>query len=302
MRKSILYFFLILSFFPLASFADESPTNMAVIPKRLSHQKSAIQHKGTARLHRIESPAVPKGMTLEEVLKYSESSSPSYFPVVIMDNESYLFTLVEQLEYRISDNTSPDFMGWEAQGWYGPDYYRFWWKSEGESIFDGSEAGESENDFLYSRLFNPFWSVQAGVQYANQWNTNSYEDRWSGVLSLQGLAPYKFELDNSLYISERADVTFTTEAEYNIRITQRLVLQPRAEFGFAAQDIAERSIGAGMTDANVDFRLRYEIKRGIAPYIGVRYRFLVAKTADIAEADGDNTEQWLFLAGARLAF
>lgn len=284
-------FFVILLLLPVASFAE-----------RTSHQEPTAQHNGTDLLHEIESPVVPKGMTLEEVLKYSEGPPPPHFPPVIMDNEAYLFTLIEQLEYRIPDDASSDFLGWEAQGWYGPDYHRFWWKSEGESVFDGSEEGESENDFLYSRIVSPFWNAQVGAQYANEWTTNSYEDRWSGVLALQGLAPYKFELDNSLYISERADVTFTTEAEYNVRITQRFVLQPRAEMGFAAQDISDRRVGAGMTDANVDLRLRYEIKRGIAPYVGVRYRFLVAETADLAEADGDKTEQWLFLAGFRLAF
>src|SRR5690606_26054241 len=104
-------------------------------------------------------------------------------------------------------------------------FNKFWWKNEGEAVFDGRDEGETETDLLYSRLITPFWNFQVGAQYANEWGEESYKDRWSGVIALQGLAPYKFEIDNSLYISEHGDVTFAFEAEYDIRITQRLVLQ-----------------------------------------------------------------------------
>jgi copper resistance protein B len=131
---------------------------------------------------------------------------------------------------------------------------------------------------------------------------DDYEDRWSGVIALQGLAPYKFELDNSLYVSEDGDVTFEFEGEYSIRVTQRLVLAPRAELTLAAQDIPERDLGAGLTDVSLDLRLRYEIKREFAPYIGVRHHFLVGKTRDVAKASGADTEQFFLVSGIRFAF
>ena len=212
------------------------------------------------------------------------------------------FTLFEQLEYRVATDDTPDHLGWKAQGWIGGDFNKFWWKNEGEAIFDGPDEGETETDLLYSRLITPFWDFQVGVQYANDWHSNDYEDRWSGVIALQGMAPYKFELDNSVYISEYGDITFEIEAEYDLRITQRLVLQPRAEMGFAFQDIPGRSLGAGMTDVKLDLRLRYEIKREFAPYFGVRSRFLVGETDNIAEARGEDSEQFFFLAGLRFAF
>ena len=301
-RKAILAV-LISALLPNPILAEDVERRMPVTSERPSQQESAAQYQGkTDRLHEIERPSIPEGMTLKEVLEYSGSPPPSYFPPPIEDNQTYMFTLIEQLEYRIPDTSSTDSLGWEAQGWIGPDYDRFWWKSDGESVFDGSENGESATDFLYSRLVSPFWNVQAGAQYANDWATDSYEDRWSGVLALQGLAIYKFELDNSLYVSERADVTFNTEAEYNIRVTQRMVLQPRAELRFAAQDIEDRRLGAGLTDANMDVRLRYEIRRGFAPYIGARYGFLAGETANLAEADGEKTERWMLIAGIRMAF
>lgn len=267
------------------------------------HGESAAQHHESAFRTPEFEPAIPAGMTLEEVFDFAESPPPDDFPEPLIDDRVYAFTLFEQLEYRVAiDDDTVDQLGWEAQGWIGGDLNKFWWKNEGKAAFDGPAEGETETDLLYSRLITPFWDFQVGVQYANEWHRNDYEDRWSAVIALQGLAPYMFELDNSLYISEDGDVTIAIEAEYDLRITQRLVLQPRAEMGFSFQDIPERSLGAGVTDVTLDLRLRYEIKREFAPYLGMRSRFLVGETDNIAEAMGEDSEQFLFLAGLRFAF
>lgn len=268
----------------------------------LHGESAAAYQKAVPQAPQIE-PAIPEGMTLDEVFDYAESPPRDDFPPPVLDDELFTFTLIEQFEYRIAtgDDTS-DRLGWETQGWIGGDFNKFWWKNEGEAVFDGPDEGETETDLLYSRSITPFWNFQVGAQYANEWNPDGYEDRWSGVIALQGLAPYKFELDNSLYISEDGDFTFALEAEYNIHITQRLVLRPRAELGFAFQDIPDRHLGAGMTDANLDLRLRYEIKREFAPYIGVRYQTLIGETGNIAEAAGRDSGQLFFLAGVRFAF
>jgi copper resistance protein B len=267
------------------------------------HEESAAQHETSMPPDPEIEPAIPEGMTLEEVLDIAGSPPPDDFPEPLRDDRIYAFTMFEQLEYRVtSGDKSADHLGWEGQGWIGGDFNKFRWKNEGEAVFDGSDEGEMETDLLYSRLITPFWDFQVGVQYANEWHENNYEDRWSGVIALQGLAPYKFELDNSLYISEDGDFTFAFEAEYDIRITQRLVFQPRAEMGVAFQDIPERRLGAGVTDVNLDLRLRYEIKREFAPYFGIRSAFLVGETDNIAEALGEESSQFLFLAGLRFAF
>lgn len=280
---------------------DKSPVSSTA--DRSLHGESAAEYqKAAPRALQIE-PVIPAGMTLEEVFEFSESPPPSDFPVPIFDDKLYAFTVFDQLEYRVAtDDETVDRLGWDALGWIGGDFNKFWWKNEGEAAFDGPNEGESETDLLYSRLITPFWYAQVGAQYANEWNQDDYEDRWSGVIALQGLAPYKFEFDNLLYISEDGDVTFEIEAEYDLRITQRLVLQPRGQVGFAFQDVAERRLGAGMTDVTLGLRLRYEIKREFAPYIGVRYQSLVGETDNIAEADGEDTEQLFFLAGLRFAF
>lgn len=288
--------------FAAPAWAQED-SDMPSTADRPMHGESAAQHAESASRTPEFEPAIPAGMVLEEVFDFAESPPPVGFPRPVPDDRVYVFTLFEKLEYRVAtDDETADQLGWEAQGWIGGDFNKFWWKNEGEAAFDGTDEGETETDLLYSRLITPFWDFQVGVQYANEWHNDEYEDRWSGVIALQGLAPYKFELDNSLYISEDGDVTIAIEAEYNLRITQRLVLQPRAEMGFAFQDIPERSLGAGMTDVKLDLRLRYEIKREFAPYIGVRYQSLVGETDSIAEASGEDSEQLYFLAGFRFAF
>jgi copper resistance protein B len=270
---------------------------------RPTHGESAAQHDKSAPPAPAIEPAVPEGMTLEEVFDLAESPPPGDFPQGLSDDKLYAFTLFEQLEYRVAtDEDTSDHLGWEAQGWIGGDFHKFWWKNEGEAAFEGPDDGEMETDLLYSRLITPFWDVQIGVQYANEWREDDDEDRWSGVIALQGLTPYRFELDQSLYVSEDGDFTLEIEAEYDLRITQRLVLQPRAEIGIAFQDVPERDLGAGMTDVKLDLRLRYEVKREFAPYVGVRSRFLVGETANIAEARGEDSEELLFMAGVRFAF
>jgi copper resistance protein B len=266
-----------------------------------THRQSARQHR-SGPPPETETPPLPEGMTLDEVLDYSAGPPPAHFPDPVPDDRLYVFTFIEQFEYRAGGDDTPDHLGWKAQGWVGGDFNRFWWKNEGEAAFEGSDAGESETDLLYARLIDPFWNLQTGARYANAWHSGDYDDRLSAVLALQGMAPYKFEVDASLYISEYSDVTLEFEAEYDLGITQRVVLQPRVAMGFSAQDIPERNLGSGMTAANLDLRLRYEIKREFAPYLGIRYQFLVGETDNIAEAAGNDSEQFFFMGGMRLAF
>ena len=271
-------------------------------PSHSTHQQSAEVQQDVSPPTPIEPAALPEDMTLDDVLEYAARGKLKGFPDPITDNKLRAFALFEQFEYRIDPDSGPNRLGWENQGWIGYDFDRLWWKNEGEASFDGPDEGESETELLYSRLITPFWNLQLGAQYANEWTTRDYEDRWSGVIALQGLAPYKFELDNSLYISEHGDFIFQLEAEYDIRVTQRLVLQPRAEAHLSLQDIPERMLGGGLTDADLDLRLRYEIKREFAPYIGVGYRTLIGETANFAEAAGEVEAQVYFLAGMRFAF
>jgi len=277
---------------------ENDPSTTTVRPM---HQQSASRHEDPPPPE-VDSPSVPEGMTLDEVLELAANPPPSSYPDAVMDDAVYAFTLFEQLEYR-ARRGGGDPLGWSAQGWIGRDFDKFRWKSEGKAVFEGLDEGESGTDLLYSRLISPFWDFQIGAQYANEWTGNGdYEDTWSGAIGLQGLAPYMFELDNTLYVSEHGDVSFGFEAEYHTRITQRLVLQPRTELSLYAQDITEMGIGAGLSDLSLELRLRYEIRREFAPYLGIRFEYLVGETGNLAEAAGLDASSVFYLAGLRVAF
>ena len=142
---------------------------------------------------------------------------------------------------------------------------------------------QAEVQALYSRAINPWFNLQGGVRYDFQPNP----ERAHLVLGIQGLAPYWFEIDGALFLSNKGDLTARFEAEYDQRITQKLILQPSIEFDLAAQDVPELGIGAGLSTAEVGLRLRYEFVPEFAPYIGVEYERAFGNTADFARAAGE---------------
>ena len=120
------------------------------------------------------------------------------------DSHPFGFALIDRLEYR--DDDGPNHLLWDAQGWYGGDYNRLWLKTEGESPVSDSN-GEFETQALYGRLVAPYWDLQAGVRYDRTFGSGPDRDRAFGVLGVQGLAPYRFETDLALFVSEDGDVS-----------------------------------------------------------------------------------------------
>lgn len=202
--------------------------------------------------------------------------------------------MIERLEARIKDGT--DGFVWDAQGWWGGDLDRLFVKSEGEGEFGGA-VEDAEVQLLYSRAIGPFFDLQAGARLDLEPETRSHL-----VLGVQGLAPYMWHVDGALFLSDRGDLTARLEGEYDQRITQRLILQPRAELELAAQDIPERGIGAGLTKVEAGLRLRYEIVREFAPYVGVEYETKLGDTAEIARLQGEDPDGFALLLGVRAWF
>lgn len=202
---------------------------------------------------------------------------------------------IEQLEVGFDDESES--YAWHAQGWHGGDIHRFWWKTEGEGAFE-DDVEHAELQLLYSRAVTPYFDVQAGVRQSHI----EGHDRTDLVLGVQGLAPYWFEVGAAAFISTDGDLTARAEAEYDLRLTQRLILQPNAELNFSAQDIADLDIGAGITDATVGVRLRYELSRRFAPYVGVEWTSALGETRDIREASGADAESTHAVIGLRTWF
>ena len=203
--------------------------------------------------------------------------------------------LLDRLEYRAADGR--DGFAWDAEGWYGGDYDRLWIKTEGEGEF-GRAVETVELQALYSRAIGPWFNLQAGVRY----DIRPKPDRGQLVFGVQGLAPYWFEIDAAAFLSEKGDLTARFEAEYDQRITNRLFLQPRVEFDLSAQDVPELGIGAGLSTIEAGLRLRYEVKREFAPYVGVQYERRLGDTADFARVAGEDVGGWAFLVGLRSWF
>ncbi|MFA6218396.1 MAG: copper resistance protein B [Erythrobacter sp.] len=204
--------------------------------------------------------------------------------------------MIDRLEARIPTEGGDAGWLWDVQGFYGGDIDKFVVKSEGEAEFGGAvEAAEAQA--LWGHAIGPFFDLQAGVRLDVEPDTRSHL-----VLGVQGLAPYMWQLDLAAFLSDRGDLTARLEAEYDQRITQRLILQPRLELELAAQDIRERGIGAGVTRIEPGLRLRYQFVPEFAPYAGVEYEAKLGETADIARAAGEDAAGLKLLLGIRAWF
>lgn len=185
---------------------------------------------------------------------------------------------------------------WDVQGYYGSPTSRLWIKSEGEGTI-GEGVDEAEIQALYSRAISPFFDLQAGVR-----QDIAGDDATHAVIGIQGLAPYMFEVDAAAFLSHRGDLTARIEAEVDQRITQSLILQPRAELALSAQDIPMLGVGAGFDTVELGVHLRYEIVREFAPYIGIEQSWRVGRSADFARAAGEKSTSRAVVAGIRFWF
>ncbi|PQZ82777.1 copper resistance protein CopB [Brevundimonas sp. MYb46] len=204
--------------------------------------------------------------------------------------------LIDAIEAGFSDGEEG--YSWNAQGWTGGDINRFWWKTEGEGAFDG-KLHDAEVQALYSRAVAPFWDVQAGVR--QDFRPDGY-DTTHLTVGVQGVAPYWFEMSAAAFLSTEGDLTARAEAEYDQRITQKWILQPAVEVAFSASDIPELEIGSGLTSVTAGLRLRYEIRKEFAPYVGVEWSRSFGDTADYAKARGDDADATRFVVGIKAWF
>ncbi|SJM63295.1 Copper resistance protein B [Brevundimonas diminuta 3F5N] len=204
--------------------------------------------------------------------------------------------LIDSIEASFGDGA--DGYSWGAQGWTGGDINRFWWKTEGEGEIDG-KLHEVEVQALYSRAIAPFWDVQAGVR---QDFRPDGDDTTHLTVGIQGVAPYWFEMSAAAFLSTEGDLTARAEAEYDQRITQKWILQPAIEVALSASDIPELEIGSGLTSVTAGLRLRYEIRKEFAPYVGVEWTRSLGDTADYAKARGQDPEDTRFVVGIKAWF
>lgn len=173
----------------------------------------------------------------------------------------YGYTQGERIEYQ----EAPDSLLWDLQGRYGGDYRKFAWKTEGH--YADGESEEAELQLLYERAWTAWFDLQFGIRYADTAGGGT----GYGVIGTQGLFPYRIESDLALFLSEDGDVSGRAEFEKDFLLSERLVLQPRVELAMALQDVPELGIDAGVTRLSAGLRLRYELTRKLAPYLGIAW-------------------------------
>ncbi|MBN9318228.1 MAG: copper resistance protein CopB [Caulobacterales bacterium 68-7] len=206
----------------------------------------------------------------------------------------YSMVMANLAEYQA--RSGGDGYRWEGAAFYGGDVNRFVLKSEGEgAIRGGVEAAEVQA--LYSRAIGRYFDLQAGVRQDFAPKNRTYL-----TLGTEGLMPYWFDVEGAVFLSTKGEVLVRVEGTYDLRLTQRLVLQPRAELNFAAQDTAETRTGSGLSNAELGLRLRYEIRREFAPYIGVSFDRRFGGTADYARVAGEDVKATSFVVGVRAWF
>ena len=215
---------------------------------------------------------------------------------IAMDTDDPLLTMLklDQLEFR--EYSADTALAWDIEGWLGYDLRKLVLKAEGERVKESTES--SELQLLYSRALDPNWDLQLGIRH------DFYpqpEQSWA-VIGFQGLAPFLIATDASLFFGESGQLGLRLDAEYEQLLTQRWVLSPEVEINLHSDNDAPRGIGSGLSDLEAGLRLRYEIRREFAPYIGINWEKKFGNSADFARSQGDDSDETWFVMGIQAWF
>jgi copper resistance protein B len=227
-------------------------------------------------------------------------STNSDWPSPVSDSETYGLFLLDLLEYspKKDRDTTSGILEWDLLAWRGGDYNRFWLKSEGGQSDVLSRGGNGDLRLLYGRMIWPFFDFQTGLRYAQAWGSEQ-ASRFYGVLSLQGLAPYSYEIEPELFISQKGQVSFHFTTEQDFLMTQRAILQFRLETSLATSSDEALGVGSGFNDLSLGLRLRYELKREFAPYVGISWNALFGETDRLASQAASRSNPFTAMIGIR---
>jgi copper resistance protein B len=219
--------------------------------------------------------------------------------VMQMDDTSrFAKVMLDQLEWRSGD-VNEGRAAWDAQGYYGGDYDKLWIKTEGKYVSQGrTGVHDAEVEVLWDRVISTWWSVQAGGRQ----DFGTGQSRTWAAIGIQGLAPQWFQTEASVFASDEGRTAARLKAQYELLLTQRLVLQPFAEANFYGHSDPAHEIGSGLSDLELSVRLRYEAYRQFAPYVGVVWLRRFGGTADLVRAAGGEDSDLELTAGLRVWF
>ncbi|MBS0150058.1 MAG: copper resistance protein B [Nitrospira sp.] len=229
---------------------------------------------------------------------------PEQWPPPVHDEKQRLFTLVDVLEYRPGSGGGKrrEDYRWDVEGWYGGDYNRLWFKSEGQQ--DTAFKADYDADFqlLYGRFLWKYYDIQVGGRMEAQSFRGSNVTRGLGVIGFQGIVPYNYEFESALFIAQNGAVSARLSYTKDFLLTQRLIFQGRFQTNLAIQRVEEFTTGSGLNNLEFGGRLRYEIRRKFAPYIGASFERSVGETATLVRRQGGDPSQVRFVVGVRMWF
>ncbi len=202
--------------------------------------------------------------------------------------------LFDQLERR--NTAEGNAAVWDAEGWYGGDYNKVWLRSEGERV--GGTTQNARADLLWDYTFARWWSMQAGGRQ----DFGRGPSRTWAAIGVQGLAPYWFDIETTFYVGEQGRTAVRLKSEYELLFTQRSILQAEGEANLYGKADPARQLGSGLSDLEIGLRLRYEVRREFAPYVGVVWSRAFGGTADRVRESGGNASDVQFVAGLRAWF
>jgi len=223
------------------------------------------------------------------------SLSPEDMRRLMQMDDSHRFGTLrfDELEWRGASGQQA--AAWDAQGWYGGDSDKAWLKTEGLHT-DRWTAATAE--LLWDRVVSPWWSAQVGVR--GDFGTGPSRS-WL-ALGLQGVAPFMVDTEATFYVADSGRTAARVKMEYDLYLTQRLVVQPKAEVNAYGKRDRARALGSGVSDLELGARLRYEVRRELAPYIGIDWSRMFGTTADLARADGRDAHDLQLTAGVKFWF
>jgi copper resistance protein B len=220
-----------------------------------------------------------------------DASEAAPFGSPVEDQHVWTHVIAEQLEGRFGRDSG---FRWNGEAWAGTDSNRVWFKSEGETD-DKGKVEEGQHELLYDRPITSFFDLQAGLRS----DIDSRAGRNWVALGVEGLAPLFFHVSATGYASSAGHYAAKLEGNYDLLLTQRLILQPELELNFYSKADPARGLGSGLADLDSGLRLRYEFSRKFAPYIGVAYENRFGSTAALTRAAGEKPSNLRFTFGLR---
>lgn len=211
-----------------------------------------------------------------------------------VDDDPILTKVMGEIETRSTAGSNPKV--WAVDAWVGKDLEKIWIKTEGEKL--NGKITEAELQVLYSKTTTPFWDLQYGIKK----DFKPTPSRTWGVIAAKGLAPYLLEVDASLFVGESGRTAVRLDLEYEYMFSQKLVLSPEVEVNFVGKDDEVTGTGKGLSNIEAGLRLRYELSREFAPYVGVNWGKKYGNTATFANNEGEDVEDAQIVTGIRFWF